>query len=173
MAKKIMLKNVRLSFPDLYKKSTFNGQEGKYGATLLLDKMDEDAYEALTSEIQAQLAEAKVKVSKDKWFLKDGDDSEYDGYEGMYSIKASNNQRPTLVDKDAVMSVPEDELFYAGCYVNVSIGIWIQNNNYGKRVNCNLLGVQFVKDGKPMGGTGKVAAVDDFAPVATPKVQGL
>jgi predicted 2-oxoglutarate/Fe(II)-dependent dioxygenase YbiX len=43
---------------------------------------------------------------------------------------------------------------YAGCYVNAAISIWIQNNQFGKRVNSNLLALQFVKDGESFGGGG-------------------
>ena len=164
-----MLKNVRLSFPDLYNKSSYNGKEGKYGATLLLDKNDEDTYEAITEAIQEALTEAKVKIPRDKWFLKDGDESEYDGYGDHWSIKATNNSRPTLVDAKAVQSTLEDALFYPGCYVNAQIGVWIQNNSYGKRVNANLYGVQFYKDGADFSGGAKVSSVDDFA-VISPNV---
>jgi hypothetical protein len=39
--------------------------------------------------------------------------------------------------------------------------LWTQNNSYGKRVNANLLGVQFYKDGEPFA-AGEIAGDDDF-----------
>jgi len=36
MSTKIMLKNVRLSFPSLFKKAVFDGKEGKFEATVLI-----------------------------------------------------------------------------------------------------------------------------------------
>jgi hypothetical protein len=35
---KIKLQNVRLSFPSLFQKAVFEGKEGKFEATFLLDK---------------------------------------------------------------------------------------------------------------------------------------
>jgi len=40
---------------------------------------------------------------------------------------------------------------YAGCYVNMSIRLWAQDNQFGKRVNAQLRAVQFVKDGEAFG----------------------
>jgi len=37
---KMMLKNVRLSFPSVFKKASFDGNEGKFEATFLVDKAD-------------------------------------------------------------------------------------------------------------------------------------
>jgi len=39
--------------------------------------------------------------------------------------------------------------------------LWAQDNQFGKRVNAELLGVQFVRDGEPFGG-GKPATPEDF-----------
>jgi hypothetical protein len=51
---------------------------------------------------------------------------------------------------------------YSGCYVNCIIELWAQNNAYGKRINANLLAVQFYKDGQPFGDAGANASVNDF-----------
>ena len=37
-AKTLMLKNVRLSFPSLFKKSVFEGKETKYEASFIMDR---------------------------------------------------------------------------------------------------------------------------------------
>jgi len=161
----IMIKNARLSFPSLFSKSSFDGKEGKYEATLLFPKTDTKTYDAIMSAIEACKTSNKLKVGADKIFIKDGDDIEYDGYEGMWAVKASNNKRPTVINRDRSPLVEEDEIVYAGCYVNAIIEPWGQNNQYGKRINANLLGVQFVKDGEPFGDGGKSASVDDFADI--------
>ena len=49
--------------------------------------------------------------------------------------------------------------------VNAIIEIWPQDNQFGKRVNASLLGVQFVKDGERLAGGG-VAAADDFEAIS-------
>lgn len=160
-----MLKNVRLSFPSLFKRASFDGKEGKFEGTLLLPKSDTKTYELINKAIDEALAEAKIKVPADKRFLKDGDDSDYDGYAGNWSIKAANNNRPLLIDRDKNPVTEDDGILYAGCYVNAQIGVWIQNNQYGKRVNANLYGLQFVKDGESFG-TDTSSKIDDFDDVA-------
>ncbi len=162
---KIKLNNVRLSFPSLFQKAVFEGKEGKYEATFLLSKEDVKTKKVIDDAIAKAIAEAKVKVPSGNYCIKDGDDTfaekEYDGYEGCWSIKAANSKRPTVIDRDKTPLTAEDEKLYAGCYVNAVIDIWIQNNNYGKRVNANLYGVQFLEDGESFG-AGPVDVSDDF-----------
>jgi hypothetical protein len=159
---KIKIKNCRLSFPSVFNKAEFNGQVGKYEATLLFPKSDTATYDAITAEIEAMKKSNKAKVSADKLCIKDGDEIDYDGYEGMWAVKASNSKRPTVLNRDRTPLVEDDDVLYAGCYVNGIIDLWYQNNNYGKRINANLLGLQFVKDGEPFGDGAKVASDDDF-----------
>lgn len=158
---KLMLKNVRLSFPSLFKRSTFNGEEGKFEATFLLPKTDTKTVDKINDLIDNALKEAKVKVPQDKRFIKDGDDIDYDGYAGHWAIKASSNSRPMIIDRDKSILAEDDEKPYAGCYVNAQISVWVMNNQYGKRVLANLSGVQFVKDGEPFG-SNNAASIDDF-----------
>jgi hypothetical protein len=160
-SKKVVLKNVRLSFPSLFEKSVFEGKEGKYEATFLIPKSDKNTYAALSQAIEEAIKESKLKVASDKRCLKDGDDSEYDGYPGHWAFKAANSKRPTVIDRDKTPITEKDEKIYAGCYVNAIVDIWIQNNQYGKRANANLYGVQFVADGEPFG-MGPIDVTDDF-----------
>jgi len=158
---KIVIKNARLSFPSLFQKSVFEGKEGKYEATLLIDKKDEALKKQIDEQIAKLIAESKIKVPSEKYCIKDGDESELEGYEGNWSLKASNAKRPTVIDRDKTPLTADDEKLYAGCYVNAVIDFWVQNNAYGKRINANLYGVQFVKDGEPFG-MGPVDVTDDF-----------
>lgn len=159
---KIQLKNVRLSFPSIFKRADFNGQEGKFEATFLLNKETQaDQIAKIEKAIDAAVAEAKVKVPSDKRCLKDGDDFDYDGYAGHMAFKASTNRRPTVIDRDKTPLVEDDGKPYAGCYVNAIVDIWVQNNSYGKRANGNLFGIQFVKDGDAFG-AGDVDVTDEF-----------
>lgn len=159
----ITIKNARLSFPSLFKKSVFQGKEGKYEATLLFPKSDTETYDTINNAVEKSKKENKTpKLGDDKLCISDGDESEYNGYAGMWSVKAGNSKRPTVIDRDKTPLTEEDEKLYAGCYVNGIIDLWFQNNSYGKRVNANLLGVQFVKDGTPLGDGAKVADADEF-----------
>ena len=161
---KIKLNNVRLSFPSLFHKAVFNGDETKYEATFLIDKESQadlikGIEKAIAEKIKTELKGAKLP--SDKICLKDGDDIDYDGYAGHMSIKASNNKRPMVLDNDKSPLTEDDNRIYAGCYVNVIIELWAQNNSWGKRINANLLGVQFAKDGETFG-DGVTASADDF-----------
>ena len=91
---KIQLKNVRLSFPSLFQRAQFNGEDGKYEATFLFSKKDKKLKDKLDKAIAAKLKEANI-------------------------------------------------------------------NSFGKRINANLYGVQFVKDGEAFG-MGPVDVTDDF-----------
>ena len=50
--------------------------------------------------------------------------------------------------------------------MNVSLELWAQDNNYGKRVNATLMGVQFFRDGDAFAGGG-VASEEDFDDVSS------
>jgi hypothetical protein len=160
---KIQLKNVRLSFPSIFKRSEFNGEQGKFEATFLLNKETQsDQIAVIQNAIEEAIKEAKIKVPSDKRCLKDGDEVEYDGYAGCMSIKASNNKRPTIIDRDKTPLAEDDaNAPYAGCYVNAIVDLWVQNNNYGKRINANLYGIQFLKDGESFG-SGDFDVTDEF-----------
>jgi len=162
---KISLKNVRLSFPSLFQKATFEGNETKYEATLLLDKdRHADVIKAIQAEMKSGIKEKLdgSKLGTDKLCLKDGEDSDYDGYGNAWSLKAANTKRPLIIDRDKSPLTEDDNRIYSGCYVNASVELWYQKNAYGKRVNANLLGVQFYKDGEAFGEGGSTASSDDF-----------
>jgi hypothetical protein len=71
-------------------------------------------------------------------------------YEGKMTIKASTKKRPLVIDRDKSPITEDDNIVYAGCYVNAIVTLWGQNNQFGKRVNAQLDGVQFVRDGEPL-----------------------
>lgn len=161
---KIKIQNARLSFPSLFRKASFNGTETKYEATLLLNKQDHaDTIGLIQKAIKEKVAvDLKgAKLGADKLCLRDGDEVDYDGYAGHMSIKASNKKRPTVIGRDKAPITEDDNVIYGGCYVNAIVELWAQNNEYGKRVNANLLGVQFVRDGEPFA-SGETVGADDF-----------
>ena len=90
---KLMLKNVRLSFPSLFEHAQYQGNSlEKYEATFLLPKDGDDA-KAVQAAIKAVGTEVLGKEwSKAKLCLLDGDTKDYDGYEGMMALKASTKK---------------------------------------------------------------------------------
>lgn len=168
---KVTLKDVRLTFPNLFEPDDFGGQgKPKFSAAFLFAK-DHPAAKAVM--------EACKQVAKDKWggkaadifksmkasdklALHDGDaKSQYAGYEGNMFVNASNDLRPTVVDGRRQPLHPQDGKPYSGCYVNAIIEVWAQDNQYGKRINASLLGVQFLRDGERLAGS-SVASEDEF-----------
>ena len=151
----IKLKNVRLSFPSLFQTSSFGGADtGKYDATFILDKTE---HAAVIKEIQTAMTalckeELKSKLlPADKLCLKDGDETERDELQGKMQLKASTKKRPLVINRDKTVLTEADEIVYAGCFVNAIVSLWCQNNEYGKRVNAQLDGVQFWRNGEPFG----------------------
>jgi hypothetical protein len=79
----------------------------------------------------------------------------------MY-VSAASKTRPLVLDSNKTPLTDEDGKPYGGCYVNASIEIWAQDNQFGKRINAQLRGIQFVKDGDAFGGGGSPASADEF-----------
>lgn len=184
---KIHLKNVRLSFARLYTPKAFReGQKERFEGSFLLDPSNEEhqeQIEILQSEALGVIKakhNGKVPKALDLCFgYADGDHiqvgpnkysgkpKEYDGYEGMFSVSASNTTQPKVVGRvrdpnTGKFEVLEDDgTVYSGCYVNATITLWAQDNEYGKRVNANLRAVQFVRNGAAFG-VAPVDADDEF-----------
>lgn len=149
----ITLKNVRLSFPSLFTTEMYEGEDtGKFSGTFLLEKEKDDKQIAsLQKQIAQAIKDSGLKIRDDKIALRDGEDSEVKGMENVMTIKAFSNRRVNVVNRDKTPLYAEDDVIYAGCYVNAVINLWVQNNKYGKRINANLVAVQFVKDGEAFG----------------------
>lgn len=163
---KMILKNVRLSFPSLFKKAVFDNVETKFEATLLLDKVKHAKEIAMIEKtiddfLVEKFGAGKVPKSIKLTCLVDGDTKEYDGYAGMMAFKAGTTRRPTVIDRNKTPLVESDGKPYAGCYVNASVDIWFSDHpKGGKQVLGNLYGVQFAADGEAFGAGGD--ASDDF-----------
>lgn len=151
---KIKMQAVRLSFPSLFNTAKFGGEDtGKYEATFVLDKVE---HAEVIAGIKAQIErlmkeELKSKVPSDKLCLKDGDEMGRPEFEGKYTIKASTKKRPLVINRDKSPITESDNVIYAGCYVNAIVSLWAQNNTWGRRINAQLDGVQFCRDGEAFG----------------------
>lgn len=174
---RILVKNVRLAFPNLWVPTTVAG-EGKprFNATFLLP-LDH----AQIDDIRAK----SIAVAKEKWGVKaaaiykglekqdklalhDGDiKSKYDGFEGMLYISAAaqEDSPPTVVDRDRSPLSARSGRPYPGCFVTANIEIWAQDNQYGQRINAQLRGVQFYADGDSFA-AGRPADADEFDDVS-------
>lgn len=54
-------------------------------------------------------------------------------------------------NKEVIKSEDDCEI-YSGCFVNAKINLWAQKNTYGKRINCELIAIQFASDGEALDG---------------------
>lgn len=172
---KVKLNNVRLAFPELFEASTVNGEGNPaFSASFLLDPADPQvadlnrAIEQVAKDKWGAKADAIVKQMRatDKVALHDGDlKANYDGFPGNLYVSARSPSRPLVIDRDKSPLTAQDGKPYAGCYVNASIELWAQDNNYGKRINASLRGVQFFRDGDAFAGGG-AASEDEFDDLA-------
>lgn len=158
----MLLANVRLAFPVLFEAKTVNGEgEPAFSASFLLHPDDPQvaAVKAAIDDVAKAKWGAKTDAvmkelrAKDRLALHDGDlKANYAGFEGMMFVAARSKLKPLVIDQGRRPLVAADGRPYAGCYVNAQIELYAQDNNYGKRVNASLLGVQFVRDGDAFAG---------------------
>lgn len=152
----IKILNVRASYPHLDKPyAGDDGGEPKFSIVGLADKGSHQSVKEACVEVIEDLKKANknAKVAKDKLFIKNGDDSDKEEYEGMWTISARETKRPKVRDGNGdLLEVDEiADTIYAGCYVDIIIRPWFQDNAFGKRCNANLLSVKFRADGEQLG----------------------
>lgn len=167
----LKLSNVRLAFPTIWEAKTVNGEgEPAFSASFLMapDHPDVAKIREASDKVGAEKwgakwpALKKELTAKDRMPLHDGDTkSSYAGFEGNLYVSSRNKTRPLVIDRDKSPLTVADGRPYGGCYVNASIELWCQDNNFGKRINASLRGIQFLRDGEAFSGGG-VADADEF-----------
>lgn len=191
---KLKIVGARLAFPTLFEPEQFQGTgEFAYSCSLLVgaDKNPKvfkgEAVEGGGTRYVEKigLADAIDAVGKEKWGAKwpaikrnaeakdlnclhDGDLKEkYAGFAGQFylSCRASEGARPAVVDARGQPVTQRDGVIYAGCYVVALVEIWAQDNGFGQRVNAQIRGVQFLKNGDAFSG-GAPANTDEFEDVS-------
>lgn len=159
----------RMSFGYLFaKRNGQDGQEGKYGLTMLFKKSDKKSIEQLeklafaaleaSDKFDAKQKSAIWKEAKAKLF-RDGNQFEYDGYAGMIAVNCANSRKPTVVGPDLQPVIDREEV-YSGCYGRAAIRAFAYNNK-SKGVAFSLDGFQKTRDGEPFGSTFKAEEAFD------------
>lgn len=181
---KVLLKNVRLSFPNLFQPGTppaGTNASPKFGAQFIFPP-DSEAYKVASAEvlrvatekfgknaatIVAELPKASLCLRRGNSQLdKAGEIRE--GYKDNYFLVASNKSRPVIVnnDKNRTPLVESDGKPYGGCFVHCTVDIYAHDKpGLGKRVDATLLAVMFSADGDSFGGSKGSAADFDSIPV--------
>jgi hypothetical protein len=171
----VMLNDVRIAFAHgLFRMDTVQGQgRPAFSATALFPKTHPCM--PLVQKAMLQVAEAKwpgkgqqtlqALAAGGKICLRDGNSKpDTAGYAGNLFISARTPTAPLVLDQNRQPLTQASGKPYSGCFVNMSLAIWAQDNQYGKRINAQLRGVQFVKDGEPLAGGGPASA-DEFGEV--------
>lgn len=168
----------RASFLRVAAPERFQGKgDPRYSGNIIFPPKGEDHKKTLSAMRAAaadQWGEAKADAAvkallkANKVALVDGDTKpDLAGYPGNMIVQAhaKPTSPPTLVASENGVNVALDRetqtKIYSGCYVYGIIDFWAQDNQWGKRINATLCGLQFVKDGEPFSG-GRPAGTDDF-----------
>ena len=169
---RITIKDVRIAYAQgiFEARAAKPGDKPKYGAAFIFGK-DHPALKELSAAVVkaakarwADKADDMLKQLKaaDRLPVHSGDaKASSAGYAGNYYLNAGNLIRPLVLDSNKTPLAAADGKPYSGCFVNVMLEVWAQDNQHGKRINASLLGVQFVRDGERLAG-GSVATADDF-----------
>ena len=169
----IKVTGVRLSYPKLFNAKPFEeGGAPRFEATFLLDPSNPDhaaKYKEIKLAARELMASAYGKdfdprELRSRVCFGDGNkkDKIPDGYEDMAFINTANTTRPAVANrKGEPVAEGDEQAPYGGCFVNATFTLWAQNNKFGKRINANLRGVQFVKDGEAFG-RAPISAEDEF-----------
>ena len=151
----IKLKMCRLSYPHLFAPWAQNeGEDKKYSGRFLIAR---STHAAEIKQLQQHMLEKMkeyfdARIPLDKLCFRDGDQTAKPEDVGCWYLSANEKTRPQVIGKDKAPLIESDDTIYAGCYVNVLFKLWKQQHpKYGKRINANLLAVQFVKDGERFG----------------------
>lgn len=83
----------------------------------------------------------------------------YDGYPGMVFITAGSKNPPQMIQGDGSPVDPTNTMayqalarkMYGGCRVNAAVKPWVQKNQHGNGIRCDLIAIQFLRDDKPFG----------------------
>ena len=190
----IFISSARLSFPHLSEpQRQVNAQTGKervsYNCELLLPQDSPDfqkfmaQYGKLALEKWKDHAQAAMQlIQSDRKSRCFGMGNEkvnkktyqpYEGYAGNVYITAGRDTPPQIIQADGTAIDPNNSMayqqltrkLYGGCYVNAAVKIWLQDNSHGRGVRCDLVAIQFAKDGDAFG-EGTVDASSLFGAVA-------
>ena len=195
MSEIVYLSNVRLSFPHFVEpQRTKNEQTGKerisYNCELLMSP-DHDGFKKfmqlyskmMTEKYKEHAQSVMTLIQNDRKSRCYGQGEEkvnkktfqpYDGHVGMVYITAGKDTRPQVFKQDGTLVDPMNTMeyqqvvreMYAGCRVNAAVKPWLQDNQHGRAVRCEIIAIQFAGNDTPFG-EGQVDVSGMFNPVNT------
>ena len=154
-SKRVMLKGVRLSFPSLFKKAVFEGNETKFEASFIMDRETQgDMIDKLEKAVEAYavavFGKGQVPKSLKRTCLIDGDTKDYDGYENAVVFKGGSTKRIAIIDRDKTPLTEADGLMTeGGDYVNALVAFWYSDHpKGGKQILGNIVAIQYDRKGE-------------------------
>jgi hypothetical protein len=188
MGIKVLIKDVMLGFPALAEAQSLGDGEPAYGAKLPIDpssdnlKLIENAIREEAKAAWKDKADAILDMLREdnklclvkKEYRSKSTGEVYEGFQNSFVLSTRNaktqpsvfNQYGEQLEKKGDI---ERQAFSGAIASGVSVEIWAQDNKWGKRVNCTLLGVMLSGEGTSVGGGAAPASADDFAGLAKAK----
>jgi hypothetical protein len=180
---KIRIEDVRIAFPAIAAPQAFGDGEPAYGGRFIIvpgsanakllaktfkEVADEMWKDKGPSVLKALRADKKMAYIEQEYLNKEG--VPYDGFADSYYLQTRNAKvQPGVFNKYNERLTSKSDIertIYGGCYVTAQVEVWAQDNKYGRRLNCNLLGLIFRADGPGFGGGAAPSSDDDFADLA-------
>jgi hypothetical protein len=191
--------SARASFPNILDpqiKTNDNGQQTQSWNVDLIFPKDDAGFAKFMQEAQklavekwkenAPAALQRIQMDRKCRCFGSGDEKVsaktfqvHPGYAGNVFISARANRPPQIIDADGKPIDPANTMLlravgskiYGGSYVNAVIKPWLQQNPQGIGIRCDLVAIQFARDGEAFGAgaadiTGLFGAV--AAPAAAP-----
>lgn len=176
----VRLTDVRLSY--FYGFEPYEGDNGaSYCSHFILSPTHDDVAKIKAAQRAAAIAMWKDKAEEmlnalagqDRLCLHNGNVSKpgIDGYKDMLYVSGNSKKRFTIIDGDRSPLTAADGRPYSGCYANAIVQIWAQANKWGKRINAQIAGVQFLRHGESFGG-GRTASPEEFSDISAAGADG-
>lgn len=182
----LMLKDIPMRFPAIATAQSMGEGDPAWGAKFPIDpksahvKAIEDGmleaakgkWEKDGEAVLEMLKEDKKVAFERKPYKSKKNGEVYHGFEGMFTLGSrtpTSKTQPTTFDKygePVTDKAAIERMFYDGCRVNAKVEVWAQDNKFGRRINCSLLGVMFAGDGQNFSGGSGPASANDFAGMA-------
>lgn len=162
----ILVKNVRCSYPHLFKPYTspkFPDQKPRFGINMLLPKATHAAALAMVKARNDEIVKAaKVKIAAGKSYVEDGDESNDGNEAGSWVLNAKSDRKPKVRDRDkSVIDSADADKIQGGYWVNVLIDPYVSTKY--TRLGCDFQAVQFVREDELFGkGAIRDEEVDDL-----------
>ena len=91
----------------------------------------------------------------------------YQGFEGMHYLSTRNAKtQPSVYDQYREQLKTKGEIerqAHSGAIVEAMVEVWLQDNKWGRRINCSLRGIKLTGEGENLGGGSSPASADEFS----------